>query len=188
MYQSATPSSSTICQMYNATRLYRVIVTVLRCLSICQCLSIAIYFIDGMFHMPPNYDGQVIQLCVKHMYRGTLNIMAAWFPVESKAHGYAYTTQLNYLKSMVIKSRDKLYKLDALCKRIFEEYVRNNGNNTKTVGRLVDLMSLQSGTHYLSRLSLVNPDRSKYIEPVGAQDAEIRQYHHTFTETPLIVF
>ena len=51
------------------------------------------------------------------------------------------------------------------------------------VGRLVDVMSLKSAVHFLSRLSLVNPDLSKYIELVGYQDAETRQYHRTLIET-----
>ena len=89
--------------------------------------------------------------------------------VEECSAGYQYKMQLIDMNSMVVKSSDTMHKLGALCEGIFKVFVRNSGDSTKIVGRLVDLMSLQSADQVLSKLSLINPDLSKYIELAGAQ-------------------
>ena len=44
------------------------------------------FFIDGTFQKSKHYDGVLIQLCAKHGFGGTFQLMAAWLPRETAAH------------------------------------------------------------------------------------------------------
>ena len=86
IYQAHNPASSTIVQADSCDRFYRVIVTVPVCTFLFKKVCIPMFFIDGTFHKSKHYDGVLIQLCAKHGFGGTFQLMAAWLPRETAAH------------------------------------------------------------------------------------------------------